>query len=117
MGDAINTEAFATPVPQSAQAAYQQARVIAHNVLSSETGRRLIRFSYFQLGEVMPVGGRQAIAQILGIPLEGSAAWLLEKTIIVTRIPGWQNKATLLNGLAIDPLVKRGEKYLEERGW
>ncbi|UCD56116.1 MAG: FAD-dependent oxidoreductase, partial [Candidatus Hydrogenedentota bacterium] len=117
MGDAINTEAFAMPVPRSGQAAYQQAKVIANNILSSESGKPLRRFTYSEVGEVMPVGGRRAIARILRVPLEGNPAWILEKAIFVMRVPGWSNKVKLLSGLALDPLVERGEEYLEKRGW
>jgi len=117
MGDAINTEAFETPVPRSAQAAYQQARVIAENIFADEAGKPLKRFKYLELGEVVPVGGRRAIAQIFGLPLGGNPAWMLEKAVFLARIPGWANRAKLLNTLALDPLVRKGEEYLEDRGW
>jgi NADH dehydrogenase len=117
MGDAISTEAFPAPVPRSGQAAYQQARVIAENILASEDGKPLKRFKYLEFGDVVPVGGRRAIAQIFGVPLQGGPAWLLEKAVFLARIPGWTNRAKLLNSMALDPLVKRGEEYLETKEW
>jgi NADH dehydrogenase len=117
MGDAISTEAFKNPVPRSGQAAYQQARVIAENIMASEDGKPLKRFKYVELGDVVPVGGRRAIARILGLPFEGNSAWLMEKAIFLVRVPGWANRARLLNSMGLDPLVRRGEEYLETKGW
>jgi NADH dehydrogenase len=114
MGDAINTEVFKTPVPRSGQAAYQQASVIAGNILASDSEKPLKRFKYVDLGEIIPVGGRYALARILCVPLGGMPAWMLEKAIFIMRIPGLANKARVLNGLAIDPLVEKGEEYLEK---
>lgn len=114
MGDAINTEVFKTPVPRSGQAAYQQASVIAGNILASDSEKPLKRFKYVDLGEIIPVGGRYALARILCVPLRGMPAWMLEKAIFIMRIPGLANKARVLNGLAIDPLVEKGEEYLEK---
>jgi NADH dehydrogenase len=117
MGDAINTDVFLDRVPQSAQAAYQQAKVIAHNIVNQIQRKPLKHFRYFELGEVMPIGGRRAIARMLGVPLSGSLAWTLEKGIYVFRVPGLANKMKLLNAVAIAPLEQRGEEYLEKRGW
>jgi NADH dehydrogenase len=115
MGDSIDTDSLATHVPQSAQAAHQQARIVTANILHSAEDRELEEFHYADLGEMMPVGGRRAIARILGFPLDGYGAWALEKALFVLRIPGVENKLKLFNEIAIEPLVKKGEEFLEAR--
>jgi NADH dehydrogenase len=116
MGDAISTKTFSAPVPQGAQAAYQQAKVVAHNILNATEEKRLRRFRYVELGEIVPVGGRRALAQVLGVPLSGHLAWMFEKGIHIQRVPGWLNKIRLFNGLVLDPLAQRGEEYLQRKG-
>jgi NADH dehydrogenase len=115
IGDGIDTSVFDPPVPQSAQAAYQQAALVATNITRSIEGVALRRFHYRELGQALPVGGRRAVARMLGIPLDGHAAWALEKALFLVRIPGLASRLRLLEGLAISPLARKGSEYIEER--
>ncbi len=116
MGDAINTDAFAMPVPQSAQAAFQQAGLVAANIRNSIENRPLEEFRYSERGLAMPVGGRRAVARFGRVTIGGYAAWTLEKALFLLRIPRLANKLKLFDGLVVEPLVERGITYLEERG-
>ncbi|MBI5116849.1 FAD-dependent oxidoreductase [Candidatus Poribacteria bacterium] len=116
MGDAINTAGFPMPIPQSAQAAFQQAHCVAANVRRSIAGKALKEFRYSELGVAMPVGGRRAVAHIGGLPIEGHVAWALEKALFTARVPGLANKLKLFDGLALEPLEQEGMRYLKEKG-
>ncbi len=115
IGDAAGSDAFTGAVPQSAQAAYQQARLIAENIERSLRGRTLMDFRYVERGQIVPVGGRRAIVRSGAIMLEGFPGWALEKTIFLLRTPGCENKLKLFDGLVLQPLAKRGLRYIEER--
>jgi len=114
LGDAVSTGAFSTPVPQSAQAAHQQAGLVADNIRNSIEERPLRTFHYRELGVVLPIGGRRAIASIMGFTLNGHTAWVLEKALFLARIPGLTNKLSLLDAVALEPLADRGRRRL---GW
>ncbi|GAB4339889.1 MAG: NAD(P)/FAD-dependent oxidoreductase [Candidatus Abyssubacteria bacterium] len=115
IGDGIDTSVFDPPVPQSAQAAYQQSALVAANIRRSIGGLALRRFRYRELGYVLPVGGRRAVARMMGIPLNGRVAWALEKALFLVRIPKLSPRLRLLEGLAVSPLVRRGAEYIEGR--
>jgi NADH dehydrogenase len=116
MGDAINTAAFPVHIPQSAQAAFQQAHCVAANVRRSVAGKALKEFRYSELGVAMPVGDRRAVASIVGLPIEGHVAWALEKLLFLARVPGLANKLRLFDGVALGPLEQKGMRYLKEKG-
>jgi NADH dehydrogenase FAD-containing subunit len=58
-------------VPNTAQAAFQQADYTAWNIWASLTGRPLLPFRYQHLGEMMTLGTDNATFTGLGIKLDG----------------------------------------------
>jgi len=74
-------------VPNTAQAAYQQADYIAWNVWASLTGRPLLPFRYFHLGEMLTLGTNAAAFSGLGIQLDGSLAYVARRLAYLYRMP------------------------------
>jgi NADH dehydrogenase len=92
-------------VPNTAQAAFQQADYTAWNIWASLTGRPLLPFRYQHLGEMMTLGIDNATFTGLGIKLDGSFAYLIRRLAYLYRMPTLDHKLKLgLNWMA-QPLL------------
>jgi len=92
-------------VPNTAQAAFQQADYTAWNIWASLTGRPLLPFRYQHLGEMMTLGIVNATFTGLGIKLDGSFAYLIRRLAYLYRMPTLEHKLKLgLNWMA-QPLL------------
>jgi NADH dehydrogenase len=75
------------PAPTTAQFAVREARCAAHNILATLAGRPTRAFHYRPLGSMAAIGHRKGVAQVLGIPLSGLAAWLLWRAYYLSQMP------------------------------
>ncbi len=92
-------------VPNTAQAAFQQADYAAWNIWASLTGRPLLPFRYQQLGEAMTLGIDNATFTGLGIKLDGPFAHLARRLAYLYRMPTLNHKLKVgLNWMA-QPLL------------
>ena len=92
-------------VPNTAQAAFQQADYTAWNIWASLTSRPLLPFRYQQLGEMMTLGMDNATLTGLGIKLDGPFAYLLRRLAYLYRMPTLDHKLKVgLNWMA-QPLL------------
>ncbi|MEN9276743.1 MAG: NAD(P)/FAD-dependent oxidoreductase [Gloeomargarita sp. GMQP_bins_5] len=85
-------------VPRTAQAAFQQADYAAWNLWALVTGRSLLPFRYFHLGEMLTLGVEDAALSGLGLQLRGPLAYIARRLVYLWRLPtlkhrlqvGWQ---------------------------
>ena len=92
-------------VPNTAQAAFQQADYTAWNIWASLTGRPLLPFRYQHLGEMMTLGIDNATFTGLGIKLDGPLAYLTRRLAYLYRMPTLDHKLKVgLNWMA-QPLL------------
>ena len=92
-------------VPNTAQAAFQQADYTAWNIWASVTGRPLLPFRYQHLGEMMTLGTDNATFTGLGIKLDGPLAYLTRRLAYLYRMPTLDHKLKVgLNWMA-QPLL------------
>lgn len=92
LGDAISYpgRVEGDPLPDTAQAAVQEAEVCAANVRSiveGELPREQFRFS--SLGMFLRVDRHEAIADIKGVVVDGVVASLARQAAYVVRLPAW----------------------------
>lgn len=92
LGDAISYpgRAEGAPLPDTAQAAFQQSEVAAKNLrawLEGEEPR--VRYRYGHLGDFLRISRREAIADIRGVVLDGGAASLARRAAYLFRMPDW----------------------------
>ncbi len=93
-------------VPNTAQAAFQQADYTAWNIWASLTGRPLLPFRYQHLGEMMTLGTDNATFTGLGIKLDGPLAYLTRRLAYLYRMPTLDHKLKVgLNWMA-QPLLE-----------
>ena len=76
------------PLPATAQVAFQQAPVLAHNLLASLAGEALHDFRWNNLGEMLSLGPGQATVTARGLTLAGPVAATLRQAIYMQRLPG-----------------------------
>ena len=87
-GAAHPTETNTTPnIPNTAQAAFQQATYAAWNIWASLTGHGPLSFRYSHLGEMLTLGKEEAALAGLGLTLEGPLANCARRLIYLWRFP------------------------------
>ena len=82
--------------PATAQFAVAQARTLAQNVLAKLGGRPTLEFRYRSRGAMAALGHRRGVANVLGIPLSGLAAWLVWRAYYLSRMPTLGRKLRIL---------------------
>jgi NADH:ubiquinone reductase (H+-translocating) len=110
IGDcAANVEEDGTPVPPNAQAATQEGRAVARNVLSAIDGGELEPFDYKPLGQLVEMGSEFAVNEVLGIKFSGRMAAMFWRMTYLYKLESPQSRARIaadwLLGLFYDPAV------------
>jgi NADH dehydrogenase len=81
------------PSPPTAQHAIRQAKVLAQNILATETGARRRTFAFTGLGKLGALGHHRAVAELPGkVTVQGPLAWLLWRGIYWAKLPGASRK-------------------------
>jgi NADH dehydrogenase len=81
------------PAPQTAQAAYQAASTVAHNLFALMRGRSSLRsFRYLHLGDMMTLGQGDALVSSFGLILHGAFAALIRQVVYLERLPTWGHR-------------------------
>jgi len=81
--------------PPTAQAAVQEGRVAARNVLAAIDGKedRLERFEYRPLGQLVELGSRFAVNDVMGVRFSGLTAALFWRAVYLSKLESPQNRA------------------------
>jgi len=81
------------PSPPTAQHAIRQAKVLAQNIVATETGARRRSFAFTGLGKLGALGHHRAVAELPGkVTVQGPLAWLLWRGIYWAKLPGASRK-------------------------
>jgi NADH dehydrogenase len=88
--------------PPTAQHAIREARVAAQNIVATELGRPCRQFRFPGLGQLAAIGRRRGVAQILGFRFSGFVAWLLWRTIYLSKLPRLERKVRVALDWALD---------------
>jgi NADH dehydrogenase len=90
IGDcAVNPGPDGSPYPATAQAAVQQGRAVAENLVRVMRGQRTVPCTSRNRGTLMALGCRTGVAQIGPFKLAGFPAWFLWRTVYLMKMPGW----------------------------
>lgn len=88
-------------VPSTAQSAFQQSDYCAWNIWASITGRPLLPFRYFPLGEIITLGVNDATLSGMGMKLTGMPASIVRRVLYLYRLPTLKHQLTVgLNWLS-----------------
>ncbi len=88
--------------PATAQVAFQQAAVLATNLIHSLRGEPLEPFQWKDLGEMMSLGVGEASLTGSGVTLAGPAAYQLRRLAYLTRLPGRSHQLRVAAGWLAD---------------
>lgn len=93
--------------PWTAQAASQQARTAAKNIVAQIAGKPLVPFRYHNMGEVVTLGGTEGISEIFGLRLKGLPGWLAARMAHLARLPDWSDRVRVAAEWGLDFLGPR----------
>ena len=77
---------------QTAQFAVREGRQLAANILAKIEGKELKPFAYTSKGSLASLGMSKAVADVYGIKLTGTLAWLLWRGFYLSFLPGFTSK-------------------------
>jgi NADH dehydrogenase len=90
------------PCPPTAQYATRQGRCVARNIVASLDGRPKEAFAFKALGQLAGLGHRSAVAEILGVKLQGFLAWSVWRSIYLAKMPGFDRKLRVAMDWTLD---------------
>jgi NADH dehydrogenase len=73
--------------PPTAQFAVREAKTLARNLRARLQERPTRAFRYRSLGAMATIGHLKGVAQVLGVPLTGVAAWFLWRAYYLSQMP------------------------------
>ncbi|MFJ8110630.1 FAD-dependent oxidoreductase [Streptomyces sp. NPDC096132] len=91
--------------PMTAQHAWRQGRVAGENVAASLSGGELRSYRHKDMGFVVDLGGVQAAANPLGVPLSGLPAGLVTRGYHLAALPG--NRVRVAADWLLDAVLPR----------
>jgi NADH dehydrogenase len=96
------------PSPPTAQHAIRQAKLLAANIVASETGAPRRAFAFAGRGKLGALGHHRALAELPGgITVQGVPAWLMWRAIYWSKLPGAARKTRVavswLSDLVLPP--------------
>ena len=92
LGDAISYPGreVGAPLPDTAQAAYQQSDIVARNLRTwLKDGLPRAEYDYGHLGDFVRVSRSEAVADVKGVVLDGGGASLARRAAYLFRMPDW----------------------------
>ena len=96
-----------TPYAPTAQNAIRQAATCADNILADLRGGTRKPFVFQALGKLASLGGRSAVAEILGLRFRGFVAWWLWRTVYLMKLPGWERRLRVALDWTLDLFFPR----------
>ena len=98
-------------IPDTAQAAYQQASLLAKNLKLALQGKSLKHFRYLHLGDMLTLGKGVAIVSSFGINLTGSLAGLIRRLIYIFRLPTKRHRWQIFKNLLLPNRKAKVKQY------
>jgi NADH:ubiquinone reductase (H+-translocating) len=109
LGDcaAVPDRSTGKPYPLTAQHAFRQAKVLAHNIAAEIRGGPKKPFVFSTIGQLAAIGMRTGVANILGIQFSGFIAWWMWRTIYLTKLPRFEKKVRVALDWTLDLLFSK----------
>ena len=90
--------------PPTAQFALRQGRWLGRHLLTILEGGRSPTFGYRTMGELVSLGHRNAVGQVMGVPVAGFLGWFLWRGYYLSRLPSWLRKTRVALDWSLDLL-------------
>jgi NADH dehydrogenase len=95
------------PYPPTAQNAEAEAKIAAHNLHATITGKPKQKIDYISKGQMAIIGKRTAIAQIYGMNVYGFFAWWIWRTVYLRKVPKFNKRLRILLDWTADQFFDR----------
>jgi NADH dehydrogenase len=102
------------PLPPDAKIAVQQAEYVARNVAHAIRGEPLEPFEYRYIGEIIPLGNFNAVAEVYGFKLAGFPAWVAWRLFYLNRLQGLKNRVRVVVDWLLAFVFPRDTSRLEQ---
>lgn len=100
--------------PPTAQHAIREAKTLARNLVAATRRQPLRPFRFRTLGQLAAIGRRDGVANILGWNFSGVLAWLMWRTIYLTKLPRWEKRVRVAIDWTLDLVFSKDlVQYLE----
>lgn len=96
IGDLAALEQDSRPVPGVAQAAIQEGRHAAHNILRAIEGKNLEPFKYRDKGMLAAIGRSYSVATLRHVRLGGFIAWIIWVVVHIYFLIGFRNRILVM---------------------
>ena len=83
-------------IPPNAQAAHQEGKAVAKNVLAAIDGEPLQEFEYEPMGQLVELGSDFAVNEVMGLRFTGRIASIFWRVAYLTRLDSPQSKARVV---------------------
>ena len=93
--------------PPTAQHALREGRLVAENVHAVLRGKPPKVFHFRTIGTLVALGHRTGVAEIRGWKFSGLLAWLMWRTIYLSKLPGLEKKVRVAFDWALDLFFPR----------
>jgi NADH:ubiquinone reductase (H+-translocating) len=93
--------------PPTAQHAFRQAKIVAHNVTALVKGTRKKGFNFSTVAQLAAIGQRTGVANILGRNFSGFFAWWLWRTIYLSKLPRLEKKLRVAFDWTLDLIFSK----------
>jgi NADH dehydrogenase len=111
-----NVDKDGKPVPPNAQAAVQEGKAVARNVLATIDGRDLEPFEYRPLGQLVEMGSEFAVNEVLGIKFSGLMAALFWRATYLYKLESPQSRARIAADWFLDLFYRPSVTEIRNRG-
>ena len=95
------------PFPPTAQIAESQAKTAAKNLIALIKNSKKEKFEYHSKGQMAIIGKRSGIATFLGMNISGFWAWLIWRSVYLSKIPTLDKQIRVLLDWVIDLFFDR----------
>ncbi|GAA4084197.1 NAD(P)/FAD-dependent oxidoreductase [Streptomyces shaanxiensis] len=93
--------------PPTAQHAVREGKAVARNIAAVLRGRRPVPFRFGGLGVLVSLGHRTAAGEIGGRQVSGFLAWVLWRSIYLSKLPGVEKRLRVLADWTLDLVFPR----------
>lgn len=107
IGDcAANVDRNGNPVPPNAQAATQEGKAVARNILAAIDGGEVQPFDYKPLGQLVEMGSQFAVNEVMGVKFSGFLAALFWRATYLYKLESPQSRTRVALDWLLDLFFK-----------
>jgi NADH dehydrogenase len=100
--------------PPTAQFAERQAKQVSYNIAARLEGKKTRPFSHKPLGMLCSIGGRNAVAEIMGLKISGFLAWFFWRGVYLMKLPSLPQKIKVGIEWGLDVILPRPLAHTRE---